>query len=185
MKILIFLIFICSAYGQNPEKKTSTETKTENETIAVLTDEEKKRIQNDLTIKGRDYMLIAKYINNEYIEKPKKEHKKLKADFEKYRTKLATAKTDSAKNLYKEKMKDIKLKFDIHDLWIKYHKVYLIKNQAYFAKDNNRYKEAKKYLKKAEKEYTKQTAKSFPRFESEFYTKYEKKLELLRKQYTN
>lgn len=183
MRIFILLFFICSAYGQNTAKESTV--KEEVDKITILSDEEKKRIQNDLAVKGRDYMLIARYVQSEYIEKPKKDHEKLKADFEKYKNKLAIAKTDAAKKLCIEKMKEIQLEFDIHDLWTKYHKVYLIKNQAYFAKDNDRYKKAKSYLKNAEKEYTKQTAKSFPRFESEFYTKYEKKIDLLRKQYSN
>ena len=135
---------------------------------------------------GRDYPLIAMYMESEYIKKPKEKLADLKEDFEKLKGRLNTAKTDAAKKAIIAKMKKIKIEFDKQELWIKYHKAYLIQKQAYYAKNNDRYKQARSFLKKIEKTYAEVTSTSFPRFEGEFYGKFKgKKLETLRKQYLN
>ena len=175
MKIFLILIILSTfCISQEKEKETSP---------VELTPEQINKIKEDAKVLGRDYVLIAKYIENEYINKPKKKLEKLREDFDKLNSKLQIAKTESQKKAIIEKMKKIKAEFEVFELWKKYHKVYIVQNQAYIAKDNSKYREARKYLGLIESEYTKVTALTFPRFKSDFYSKYKDKLEALRKDY--
>lgn len=178
---LLFLIFTISltVYGQNKEKAEDKQAIEE----LKFSKEESERIKKDAALKGRDYVLIAKYFENEYLKKKEKELEKDRKAFEKYKDKFSTATTETQKKAIVRRMKEIKLKFDLHDLLKKYHQAYLIKNQAVHAKDNDRFYAAKKILIKIKTEYSKLSAQSFPAYRGEFYNKYKDSLDKLRRDY--
>ena len=114
--------------------------------------------------KNRDYVLIANYIDREYIQRNKRELQKLTEDQEKWSTSTLT-------------FHEIQTKQELIRLWEMYHKVYLLKNQDTSPAGYTSTEKTKAFLQKITTRYEELTGLHFPDYEAEFYGRYGKKRE--------
>ena len=149
-----------------------------------LSKAEQKVYKDAEDVKRNDYILIAKFIESEYIAKAVVKIAKLEKQIKFLKTKMGKigiSKKAIAK--YKKEITRLTALQEAEKLWAVYNKAYVLKGKAYNNKEFKRAGELSTFIKEVKTKYKDLTQFKFPPITTLFYSKYKNKLPELRKKY--